>query len=95
MFRQARYFLDLIFGWMASSRMSYSHSIVQEAGITLVDHHTTSEAFIQHMKKEVGDTTNEFILFIAEFLPYDLGFLHVLLVIHSLFPNMETKVLNE
>ena len=47
------------------------------------------------MKKEVGDTTNEFILFIAEFLPYDLGFLHVLLVIHSLFPNMETKVLNE
>ena len=47
---------------MASSRMNFCHFIVQEAGITLVDHHTTSEAFIEHMKKEVGDTRNEFIL---------------------------------
>ena len=80
---------------MASSRMSYSHSVVQEAGVTLADHHSSSEAFIQHMKKEVGETTNEFILFIVEFLPYDLGFLDVLLVIHSLFTNMKKKVLNE
>ena len=75
--------------------MSYSHSVVQEAGVTLADHHSSSEAFIQHMKKEVGETTNEFILFIVEFLPYDLGFLDVLLVIHSLFTNMKKKVLNE
>ena len=77
---------------MASYLMSYSHSIVQEAGITLADHHTTSEAFIQHIKKEVSDTTNnDSLLFIVEFLPYNLGFLNVLLVIQSPFTNMNNE----
>ena len=26
----------------------------QEAGVTLADHHTTSESFIKHMEKEVS-----------------------------------------
>ena len=86
-----KYFLNWIFGWMASYLMSYSHSIVQEAGITLADHHTTSEAFIQHIKKEVSDTTNNSFLFIVEFLPHNLGFLHVLLVIQSPFTNMNNE----
>ena len=27
--------------------------LVQEAGVTLADHHSTSESFIKHMEKEV------------------------------------------
>lgn len=78
---------------MASYLMSYSHSIVQEAGITLADHHTTSEAFIQHIKKEVSEITNNSFLFIVEFefLPHNLGFLHVLLVIQSPFTNTNNE----
>ena len=68
MFRKVFFELNI---WVniASYLMSYSHSVVQEAGITLADHHTTSEAFIQHMKKEVSDTTNNSFLFWAFYMP--------------------------
>jgi len=29
------------------------HFVFQEAGVTMVDHHTASESFMKHMKDEV------------------------------------------
>lgn len=45
---------------ICTSYLSHFFILVQEAGVTLADHHSTSESFIKHMEKEVSVFLTQF-----------------------------------